>query len=334
MEHDINARLRRDHAPGPRDDAGPQDAAHRRSTIPAVRGGRAPSARRRKGIAAVAAATAVGTLLLTALPLGMFDIVVYRLDPRLGYVPIPDQHGAFLGMFDYAINGRSMAAAAAWDPAIHPALLLLGDSVVLGGRLMRQSQRLGAAVETALSGAARIWPVGAASWGLRNQLAYLERNRDVLHAVDGLVLLLNSGDFGPTSCWVSARAQPLRPLRGPGGLADMLLPSREGEICPEQADDGTDIGEAFRRTLAGYRKPVVVVAYPKRDELQGGRLAARIERLRGAPRLRVVDLARHPRWTAALYKDEIHPTVDGYRVLAEIIAEHLRPLAPRARWRR
>ncbi len=53
-----------------------------------------------------------------------------------------------------------------------------------------------------------LWPISAGSWALRNELAYLRVNPDVVTQIDALVFVFNSGDFAEASSWKCELTHP------------------------------------------------------------------------------------------------------------------------------
>ncbi len=51
---------------------------------------------------------------------GITDFPVYAVDDEIGYIPKPNPAGSFLDKNSWAINGKSMPTAEAWNPALRP----------------------------------------------------------------------------------------------------------------------------------------------------------------------------------------------------------------------
>jgi hypothetical protein len=76
-------------------------------------------------------------------------------------------------------------------------------------------------------------------------------------------------------------------------------------------------------------KPVVFIFYPDKDETEGIKNLSELEShateiLKEATsanaKVDIFSVARDSRWKGNYYRDAIHPTVEGTRVLAEIIS--------------
>src|SRR4051812_6093297 len=94
------------------------------------------------GLVALAGTAEIGTRVS-----GIADFPLYRADQSLGYVPAPNQRGAFLNRNGWVFNELSMGTDRPFDPDSVFNLLLVGDSIVNGGNPVRQSDRLGPAIE-------------------------------------------------------------------------------------------------------------------------------------------------------------------------------------------
>jgi hypothetical protein len=77
-------------------------------------------------------------------------------------------------------NNRHMANISNWSPEIHPNLLLIGNSIVLGGDTSNPEERLGPLLEKDLGGRYTAWSVAANNWSNVNEMTYHDRNADVL----------------------------------------------------------------------------------------------------------------------------------------------------------
>lgn len=270
-------------------------------------------------VAAALAATEIGVRVA-----GATDFPLYRNDPVLGYVPAPDQRGAFMGR-DWAYNEHSMGVAYPYRHGDRD-LVLIGDSVVNGGNPYRQQDKLGPQLRRASQ--RPVWPIGAGSWALMNELAYLRIHPDVQGST---VFVLNSADFVTPSVWRTELTHPTHsPLCAVCYIAQKVISPKlpHGPPAPDNLPT-----TAWLDDWAKYHPatPVLVVAYPTRAEAADAKL--RHKMLAPAWRLRrpgvsVLDLGADPRWTLALYHDDIHPSPQGMAVLAKIITERVAESAP------
>jgi hypothetical protein len=256
---------------------------------------------------------------------GVVDVPVYRADSEIGYIPAPNQSGTFLNTHRWRFNEYSMGAGPFFPESGRFNLLLVGDSIVLGGNPLSEQDRLGPQLEK-LTGW-QVWPASAGSWALQNELTYLHLHPGVLERVDALALVLNSGDFDGPSSWSSGLTHPLsHPFPGLLYLArkhilrSVTLPPAALHVAPRD-------WRADLRALSGkFGKPVVILLYPSLAEVGDGKaldaaLYSRIPDLtaNAGQRAMVVRVADSGEWNLSLYRDEIHPTERGNARLADII---------------
>lgn len=253
---------------------------------------------------------------------GAVDFPTYDANPVTGYIPTADTAGRLLGR-DWAFNEHHMGVSAPFAPTSATDVVLIGDSLVYGTSAYRQNQRLGPNLQ-ALSGVT-VWPIGAGSWSIANELAYLDTHPDVVANADRLVLIVNYADIQPRSVWKSDLVHPRRPpLWALAYLVEKKLfqpPSdaaRFGEEAPVLAD--------WRAFTARYGRRIDVILYPDKAMLTDPvKLTAYRDRLAllAAPNVVFHDLTRDPRWTTDDYMDSIHPKPGSVIKVARFATEEL-----------
>lgn len=260
---------------------------------------------------------------------GIVDVPIYLADREIGYIPAPGQSGIFLHMHAWRFNELSMGAGPFRPTSGRFNLLLVGDSVVLGGNPFAESERLGPQLEK-LTGW-QVWPIAAGSWALQNELIYLRIHPQVLAKVDGIAILLNSGDFGAPSSWTSQLTHP-RHHPFPGALyifnKYVVHPSPMGK--PELEVPIRDWRADLRNLSATLSVPLFIFMYPNRVEIKDpeqiqNRLYAWAPDLLDAAggKARVYRVADDKAWKDECYGDGIHPNAAGNAVLAGIIHREL-----------
>jgi lysophospholipase L1-like esterase len=270
---------------------------------------------------------------------GAVDFPLYHADNQIGYIPAPSQQGAFLRKNTWRFNSLSMGAAEfAPSPAAFD-VLLVGDSVVLGGNPFREPDRLGPQLSNVLG--SPVWPISAGSWALRNELTYLRLHPNVVRAADAVVFVVNSGDFDQASSWACELTHPQeKPALATVYLFRKYVHGSCDSLRPDmKVPDGNwkDDLTAFLSRPEAEGKPILFFLYPNRAEAEDPKLAAsqlevHIDELRALGIQQTVSVVRDPRWKVGHYQDSVHPTPDGARVLATIIADGIAPLrAPSAR---
>jgi lysophospholipase L1-like esterase len=267
---------------------------------------------------------------------GFIDFPVYSVDREIGYVPAPSQAGSFLNKNDWVVNERSMGIATAWIPNGNKDLLLIGDSLVWGGNPLAQREKLGPVLARLIPDWA-VWPASAGSWGVLNEITWLDRNEDVQREADVVVWVLNTADLAERTQWGSELTHPRqKPALAIGFLLEKyvipkLSASKPAEVSPEKGVQVVDATvQAFSdrlRELAGRK--VLIVLYPTRSELtvsDGYDLfrEAVIASLSGC--CDMLEIKTLPEWSNSLYRDEIHPTVRGNEVFARAIASYVNEL--------
>ncbi|MCA1392272.1 hypothetical protein I6F20_24680 [Bradyrhizobium sp. IC3123] len=215
-------------------------------------------------------------------------------------------------------NELSMGVAEPFRPDENARnILLVGDSLVMGGNLTDQPQRLGPLMNVLCP---RVWPVGAGSWAFLNELRYLHQHADILSSLTRIVFVLNSADFGEASRWISERTHPTqRPVLALWYVIDKkLFPARE---APPIGD--SDWRSEFAWLRREYPGPITIVLYPTRAEVLDARsrsvnLNAAGEGI-GSGMTSYVVIADGQDWSSSSYRDEIHPTDEGNAKLARRI---------------
>ena len=263
---------------------------------------------------------------------GLTDFPLSYADNVIGYIPKPSQSGAFLGKNYWKFNSLSMQNDREFNPTSALDILLIGDSVVSGGNPFKKEARLGVQLSKMLN--QQVWSISAGSWGIRNELAYIKIHQDVVNGVGSIIFISNSGDFDKASSWACEythpRVYPLiasfylfkRYVYWPGGACNGAATPEE-LLVPEgdwKADFKNEISKPQYKN-----KQILFFMYPDRSELHENRLGTLEGNGKEVLRLSkfstiVYSVGRDSRWNERLYKDDIHPSVEGMEVLARIIS--------------
>lgn len=274
---------------------------------------------------------------------GLHTPVVYEPTPY-GYRPRPDQHVTRLGsQVSYNAYGMRSAAAAALPAPGMLRILCLGDSVTNGGAMTDQRETFPFLLERALRGraiAAEVLNASAPGWSVDNEWGWLRANGTFGASV--VILTVSTHDlFQPAAGADYLDRHPSYPSRPPrlaleGLLSYYVVPRLGGEIYdPVAASFRADAASAAerRRTMLSIAERVkgerarLVVLYLDEDDPLATRAAA-VEAKRellealGAAGASIVGideaLRRHGR--RALYRDAVHPSVEGNRAIAATLA--------------
>lgn len=257
----------------------------------------------------------------------------------MGYIPSANQSGRFLNRNQWSFNNRHMGVQRDWDASLRPNILLLGNSIVLGGNPFDQSDKIGPQLERALGGKFFVWPVAAGGWTNLNEEAYLRQNSDVMMATDILIWEYMIGGATTAAVWQGSYAfPPDRPwVVSAYAFRRYIMPriSRSlgdyGQLPPLIADDPTKL-RGFVERISGTAPSglVMLLLYPTIRNLKGDERepwAAEVRALKAACAERgivVIDLSEEPDWTDKFYlSDGVHLTVPGNHMVAKILANHV-----------
>jgi hypothetical protein len=263
---------------------------------------------------------------------GIVDFPVYHVDDGIGYIPQPNQAGSFLHRNSWVFNDRSMGTASSWSAA-RPNILLIGNSIVMGGNPYDQKDKLGPLIQQKVGDAYAVWPIAAGGWSNVNEMAYLKRNPDVTANSRFFVWEFMSGGLSGPSIW---RGDLLWPREHPAWASwyvferyvwPRLHHGVPSELPPVGAIDPSYLAQ-FRASAASLGHRGILFLYPDRPQYLAAREGqewlperAEIERIASASDLAIIDIAHAGEWSESLYKpDGVHPTVAGNEVLAKILA--------------
>jgi hypothetical protein len=292
------------------------------------------------------AAAAIGEIAVRAS--GMVDFPIYEVEDAIGYLPRPAQHGCLLRRRCWVFNDLSMGTGVAWNPAGHLNLTLIGNSIVMGGNPYDQSQKLGPLLQQRLGERYAVWPIAAGGWTNVNESVYLMQHPQIARHTDVFIWEFMSGGLSQLSPWRGEYVFPsTRPIcalcyvlrRYALGPALKLDP---GELPPQGGTSAANLA-AFEAQLAlmadgdGGQRQGILFLYPGKSELQQARAGrewlperAQVEALSRRYSLQIIDVARDPRWSENLYREDWHPNVQGNVVLADILSDALKQRLPPA----
>jgi lysophospholipase L1-like esterase len=277
---------------------------------------------------------------------GAVDFPIYNVDADIGYIPAPNQSGKFLNKNTWVFNDRSMGTASPWNPTAKPNTLLIGNSIVMGGNPYNQPDKLGPLLQAKLDNKINVWPIAAGAWSNVNESVYLQRNPDVLKAADFFIWEYMNGGFSQLS---PDRGQYVFPSEKPM-LASWYVLRRY--VLPRfiefNMNELPPTGKSSQEYVAQFEKQVAALAagksskfagvlflYPARDEFIAAQKGIdyvpdrkNLERIAMQYRLKIVDVAKQPEWNLSMYREGTHPTVEGNKVLAEILAAAIREAVP------
>lgn len=277
---------------------------------------------------------------------GAVDFPIYTIDSEIGYIPSPNQSGRFLNKNAWVFNDRSMGTEAAWNPDAKPNLLLIGNSIVMGGNPYDQPDKLGPLLQARLDDKFAVWPIATGAWSSVNETVYLQRNPDVVKAADFFVWEYMNGGFSQLSPdrgqYVFPHERPL--LASWYVLRRYVLPRfidfNMDELPPTGQSRHQNV-QQFEAVVAkmssgkGQRVPGILLFYPGRQEYIGFQKGIEyvpdrkeLERIASTHGLKILDVAKQADWSLELYQEGTHPTVAGNKVLAGLLAKAIREAMP------
>ena len=268
---------------------------------------------------------------------GITDFPIYATGNGMGYLPKPNQSGDFLDKNDWVFNDRSMGTENKWNPQKRPNILLIGNSVVMGGNHYAQKDKLGPLIQYYIGKGYSVWPIAAGGWSDVNETVYLEKNPDVVKAANFFIWLYMNGGLSKLNQWHGEYIWPTKkPIWATGYvLCKYVLPHfidfDMNELPPK--------GEAEERNLANYeteisklsaatgrKTPGILFIYPGKSEFIDAKKGIEwlperktIEKIAFVHGLKIVDISSRPEWNESLYRDGTHPNVEGNEILAKIL---------------
>lgn len=273
---------------------------------------------------------------ITVRLMGLGDFPLYEANNVIGYIPKASQQGTFMNTNDWEFNSLHMGTGE-FKPGPGRDVLLVGDSLVYGGNPYRQAEKIGPSLARHMPVGTQVWPIGAGSWAINNELTWLMQHPDVVAQVEDIVFVLNSGDLIDTgSSWRCDRNHPTQ--RPASVLWFQAQKKLELEAC-NQTPDGMAVAdrpwrEAFKTWLASPQaqgKRLHFVLYPDKGQLLSGQkpaLPQTIAQLQELGLTHILDLGSDPAWKPEHYRDAIHPTAEGNDVLGQVIGKWLQAPTP------
>jgi len=299
---------------------------------------------RRRQLATCLVAVLLGTEAVVRF-MGVVDVPVYLVDEGIGYLPQANQSGAFLRKNRWVFNDRSMPIASAWSPGDGHGInvLVIGNSIVMGGNPYDQKDKLGPLMQESLGSGFRVWPIGAGGWTNVNESVYLERNPDVVGAAQVFVWDYMAGGLSQLSPWNGDYVFPhARPLWATWYVFRRYVLPRFVTLnmneLPPVGDVSTQNAQRFEACLAALTSHTgsgrgIIFLYPKKKELLLARRGEEwlperklVESLAAKYGIKIVDLARHPAWQESSYREDVHPNIDGNVALAKILSNEVKAI--------
>jgi hypothetical protein len=272
---------------------------------------------------------------------GLVDFPLYDRDAEIGYIPKERQSGAFINKNDWYFNDKSMPIARDWDSTIHPNVFLIGNSIIMGGNVYQQQDKLSPQIQLRIGSLPLIWPLAIGGWTQENEETYLDRHPEITSQVDYIAWEYMSGGLSGATPWSSEYTFP---THSPAvatwyvikryvlprlfhSLTQSELPVT-GQATPENlARFDAEVGKLSQSSKRGF-----IWLYPNRQQLEQARQGLewlperqKIQGIADKHGLRIVDIATMPEWNPSLYRDDgTHPTIEGNKILAAILSHEIK----------
>ncbi|MEM7577525.1 MAG: SGNH hydrolase domain-containing protein [Planctomycetota bacterium] len=298
-------------------------------------------------------AAAIAAELIAHYVLELGDPVLMQTHPTIEYLAQPNQDARVYGT-RHLINHVGMRSdQLPADPATWR-LLVLGDSVINGGRLTDHDALATTLAQTALGDALDqpVWVgnASAGSWGPGNWLAYVEEFGTF--RADAALIVLSPHDIADVPTFDPANAEQLT-TETPWTAAGVALGEVWARVAPQvlrserQTENPNDLSQpgiaipranhparrasersltALLKRFADERIPAAVLYFPEADS--DARHAEPRQRLRNISQqasASFIDLSdtflTDAPFTNPAYRDRMHPSAFGQRLLAEALTE-------------
>ncbi|MGO8788112.1 MAG: hypothetical protein ACLQVL_12125 [Terriglobia bacterium] len=293
--------------------------------------------------------------------MGFGNPIVYRVDPRVGYYPAPDQdvhrYGGRIHINGFGMRSRDVTAVKAADTF---RILMLGDSTLYGGSYIDQSELYSSRLEGLLNQTLSVLPdsprqvevlcMGVNAWGPQHELAYM-KEFGILQA--DLVMVMGPPDdayrarygitqlpfyaegHGPEFAWQEFWDHLMweHNLRRSGAAQRSKTSRRAGEVLDEGVCAWLEIAK-----LAQTRGAHVDFEFlPNEEEARKGGASASTQRVLDAllpelirkkvPHAFPLQLFQSTLRTARPYHDGVHLSPSGHRIYAGYLRDRILQLA-------
>ena len=272
---------------------------------------------------------------------GIVDFPIYNVDSAIGYIPKSNQSGQFMNMNDWFFNDKSMPIADNWNQNRRPNVVLIGNSIVMGGNTYKQRDKLTPIMQNMLGGQLTVWPIAVGGWTQPNEIVYLNLHPEIASEVDYVAWEYMGGGLTGETQWAGEYVFPThRPTYATfyvlrryvlPRLLDYFRASELPLTGPAEINCVKMFDNAVGALAHAIRRPSqsIIWLYPTAAQLDVARRGKewlperkQIEEIAFKYGLRVIDIATKPDWDRSLYKgDGIHPNEEGNRVLGAILAK-------------
>lgn len=279
----------------------------------------------------------IGIFFLSELALrliGVTDFPIYSIDDKGHYSLRSDQSGNFLNKNKWFVNAQGFNNEKEIDTT-KPYVFLTGDSVVYGGNPVNYYDRIGQQLEKNIDKNVYVGALGG--WSLYNEIEFIKKNIDIAKKSDVIVIQYDNGDLEglQTSNNYSLTKKPFLAtlfVFNKYVLPKVLKNNTDSEL-PPIPEETTSHGNWKDEVLAISKntgKKIIFVLYPDQKAFSNPKLwNKQTKDIRNfiseyPNQFDYIDIAETKGWSLNLYRDGIHPNVEGNKLIALDIANYLK----------
>lgn len=267
---------------------------------------------------------------------GVLDFPVYKIESNGHYTLASNQSGSFLQKNQWFVNSSGFINKKELDTS-KPYIILIGDSVVYGGNPVNYYDRIGEKLENKIKKNVYIGALGG--WSLQNEIQFINKNIDTIKSADKLIIQFDSGDLSGLATAESGSIT--HPVEKPKSaiiycIKKYIYPklfsqSEQSELPP--IPDNSESNGTWDNDLLNISKNVkgkiLFVLYPDSKALENKKLwDLQTKEIKDFIKLHedkfeILDLTEFHEWNSKLYRDGVHPNIQGNIVVADIIAQKI-----------
>lgn len=268
--------------------------------------------------------------------MGVVSFPLYTIDSKKHYYLNPDQSGTFLNKNKWFVNSNGFNNKEQIDTS-KPYIMLVGDSVVYGGNPVDYNDRIGYQLDSILDKNVYIGAVGG--WSLYNEIEFINKNIDIANRSDFIVIQYDNGDLDDYAKSVGGLVHPTqKPYLATYFLLEKYVypkifkSSKESELppIPEEVKSNGNWKNELLAVSNNTGKKILFVLYPDQKAFSNLELwNKQTKDIRNfiskyPNQFDYIDIAETKGWSLNLYRDGIHPNVEGNKLIALDIANYLK----------
>lgn len=271
--------------------------------------------------------------------MGALDFPIYQSEEDGHYFLKSNQNGVFLNKNRWFVNSSGFNNKEEIDLA-RPYIMLVGDSVVYGGNPIDYEDRIGFKLEKEIS--QHVYIGGLGGWSLYNEMKFINKNLNVAKNANLLVIQYDNGDLSGL-----AKVSPgngLHPLTKPVSanyyyFNKYIYPKIANKVTlselppiPEKAISRGNWEQELLKIANSINGKILFILYPDKQAFLDGKLWEEqthdIKKFleTNSDKFSYIDMSKDPAWNPELYRDGIHPNIEGNQLVATAIAKYIKQI--------